>query len=146
MQELLSSCCLLRSALAILFAALLPTALVAQDAGSLTVTVISGNGAVNDIHRYVPSPTVIEVRNELDQPVSGVTVSFSLPESGPSGQFIDGTRTWIGSTDARGRVVLSGFVPNRLQGSYQIAVNATLSGRIVLSGGSVDPWPVRIRR
>jgi hypothetical protein len=125
----LSSGRLLQRVLAMFFIAVLPAALPAQDAGSLTLTVISGDGAINDIHRYVPTPTIIEVRNEIDQPVSGATVSFSLPESGPSGQFIDGNRTWIGSTDTRGRVVLSGFIPNRLQGSFQIAVSATSPGR-----------------
>lgn len=103
--------------------------LPAQDAGGLSLLVISGNGAVNDIYKYAPTPTIIEVRDSLDQPVAGATVSFTFPEIGPSGRFADGTRTWTATTDPRGRVTMSGFVPNRSEGSYQIGVDAVSSGR-----------------
>ncbi len=96
----------------------------AQDTGGLRILVITGNGAVNDISKYVPTPTILEVRDSLDQPVAGATVSFTFPEIGPSGRFADGSRTWATTSDARGRVTMSGFVPSRNEGSYQIAVNA----------------------
>lgn len=120
---------LLRRASAILLAALLPGALLAQDSGSLVVNVISGDGAINNVHRYVPTPTVVVVTNQLDQPVRGASVTFSFPPTGPSGAFADGARSWVGTTDSSGRINLAPFTPNRLEGSYRILVNVTADSR-----------------
>jgi hypothetical protein len=101
----------------------------AQFTGSLSVRILSGDGAVNNVVRYTPNPTEIEVRDEADQLVPGASITFTFPATGPSGRFADSSRTWTTMTDNRGRVLLSRFVPNRLEGSYQILVNATLGER-----------------
>lgn len=116
-------------AAALWLAVILPCTLLAQDSGALIVTVLAGDGAINDLHHFTPTPTLIEVRNQLGQPVRGVNVSFAFPATGPSGTFADGSRTSTGATDAMGRVTLARFTPNRLAGSYQIQVTATAGSR-----------------
>jgi hypothetical protein len=75
------------------------------------------------------SPVEVEVRDERNRIVEGARVRFTLPELGPGGRFVDGSRTIEVFTDARGRTGFSSFVPNSQEGRFSLAVDATAAGR-----------------
>jgi hypothetical protein len=109
--------------------AVLPAAALAQEAESLSLTVVAGDDAVNDISRHLPTPVIVELLDETGQPVNGARVLFTLPEIGPGGRFADGSRTRAETTDTNGRATLAGFIPNRFEGSFQIEASATVGSR-----------------
>jgi hypothetical protein len=106
----------------------LPATVLAQETSALKLTVISGTGAVNDLRTNTTVPTVVELRDDRDQPVLRGAVTFMLPEAGPGGRFTDGSRSLFVLTDRQGRATLTGFIPNQVEGPFQIAVEATASG------------------
>ena len=108
-----------------------PEAGAPQGSGPLTIVVISGSGAINDLRTNTTVPTIVEVRDDRDQPVLRGSVTFMLPESGPGGRFADGSRSLFVLTDRRGRATLTGFIPNQVEGPFQIAVEASASGNSV---------------
>lgn len=116
---------------AVFLVGLLPGTILAQDTSALKLIVISGNGAVNDLRTNTTVPTVVEVRDDRDQPVLRSSVTFMLPETGPGGRFVDGSRSLFALTDRQGRATLTGFIPNQIPGPFQIAVEASASGNSV---------------
>ena len=58
-----------------------PVASAAQDAG-LRIVVLGGEGSVNIIEQGTAVPTLVEVRDRNDLPVSGASVLFLLGEGG----------------------------------------------------------------
>src|SRR3954449_8751834 len=83
----------------------LPT-LAAQVAGStqdLTIQIIEGQGAINNVKRGTAFEPVVEVHDKQGNAVSGASVIFTLPAVGPSATFPDGSKTLMTRTDASGR-------------------------------------------
>lgn len=113
---------------AFVLSCVLPATVLAQESSALKLTVVSGTGAVNDLRTNTTVPTVVELRDDRDQPVLRGAVTFMLPESGPGGRFADGSRSQFVLTDRRGRATLTGFIPNQVEGAFQIAVEASASG------------------
>lgn len=62
------------------------------------------------------------------KPVQGVVVSFVVPLQGPSATFVNESRTMQISTDENGQAVISALRPNKLGGTFEIAVNASYQG------------------
>lgn len=120
-----------RGLVALVLAGVLPATAMAQESSALKLVVISGNGAVNDLRTNTTVPTVVELRDDRDQPVLRGAVTFMLPESGPGGRFADGSRSLFALTDRSGRATLTGFIPNQVEGPFQIAVEASASGNSV---------------
>ncbi|MEZ5403511.1 MAG: hypothetical protein R2729_27780 [Bryobacteraceae bacterium] len=118
----------MRQSLAILLATLLGMPLTAQE-GGLRLVVLQGEGAVNNIRRRAVSPVEVEVRDARNRPVEAAKVRFTLPELGPGGRFVDGSRTLEALTDARGRAGFSSFVPNGQEGRFSLAVDVNAAGR-----------------
>jgi hypothetical protein len=113
---------------ACVLACVLPATALAQETAALKLVVISGTGTVNDLRTNATVPTVVELRDDRDQPVLRGAVTFTLPEAGPGGRFADGSRSSFVLTDRQGRATLTGFIPNQLEGPFQIAVEASASG------------------
>jgi hypothetical protein len=113
---------------AFVLACVLPATALAQETAALKLVVISGTGTVNDLRTNATVPTVVELRDDRDQPVLRGAVTFTLPEAGPGGRFADGSRSSFVLTDRQGRATLTGFIPNQLEGPFQIAVEASASG------------------
>lgn len=148
-----------RRLIAVALACVLPATAMAQETTALKLTVVSGTGAVNDLRTNTTVPTVVELRDDRDQPVLRGEVTFMLPESGPGGRFADGSRSLFVLTGRSGRAMLTGFIPNQVEGPFQIAVEATFSGNSVRTtirqynksfpsqspGTLVDP-PVKAKR
>lgn len=94
----------------------------------LSIVVLAGEGAVNDVSRRVANDPVVRVENENQRPVAGATVLFMLPDSGPSGTFGRSARTRLVRTDNDGRAVARGLRSNEFVGKFQIRVQASLRG------------------
>ncbi|MCI0627389.1 MAG: hypothetical protein L0387_38050 [Acidobacteria bacterium] len=95
---------------------------------SLKVVVVSGQSATNNIKTRKAVEPVVSVSDERGQPVSGVLVVFTLPETGPGGAFADDSKRAIVYTNTEGRATVRGLRPNMTPGNFQIMVNASFHG------------------
>jgi hypothetical protein len=112
----------------ILFAILLGTALAttlkAQDPAILQVHVVEGDGAVYAVGSRATKGIAIQVSDESGKPVDAATISFRLPDNGPTGTFANGSRTEIATTRADGRASAWGMQWNRSPGLLEIRITA----------------------
>jgi hypothetical protein len=60
----------------------------------LTIAVIDGQGAINNIRQHAGRDMVVRVDNN-QQPVAGASVVFTLPSQGASGSFVNGEKTLV---------------------------------------------------
>ena len=128
-----SQCCrILVTLLAILTAVeSVPLFSQAQEKPSgaqLRIVILEGEGAINNIRQRTAREPIVQVEDENRKPVAGAMVLFTLPDSGPSGVFPNGSKTLITYTDPKGQAKAKGLKPNSIAGTYQIAVNVTSQG------------------
>ncbi len=95
---------------------------------ALNIIVVEGEGAINNVRERVAREAIVRVEDENHRPVSGASVSFLLPDSGPSGTFADGSRLFSAFTDQQGQAVVR-FQPNDQTGPFRIKVDASSQGR-----------------
>ena len=88
----------------------------------LQITILEGEGALNNIKQRVAREPIVQVEDENHKPVAGAVVLFLLPDSGPGGTFLDGTSMYRTTTDVEGKAVGTGLKPNNVAGKYQIRV------------------------
>jgi hypothetical protein len=100
----------------------------APPAPQLQITILDGEGALNNIKQQTAREPIVQVQDENHRPVAGALVIFSLPQSGPSGTFAGGSTEFDGVTDAAGRATATGLTPNKVVGKYQIQVDAKYHG------------------
>jgi len=101
-----------------------------QEAGwppSIKVEVVAGQAAKNLRTRKAVEPLAL-VTDETGQPVSGVMVIFTLPETGPDGAFAGGSERANVYINSEGKATARGLTPNATPGQFQILVNASLHG------------------
>jgi hypothetical protein len=98
-------------------------------APKLSIVVVEGEGAINNIRQRTARDPIIQVEDENHRPVAGAAVAFTLPSNGAGGTFANGARTLTTVTDNQGRAVARGFRPNNVQGRYEIRVNASSGGQ-----------------
>jgi len=81
-----------------------PVALSAQQDSSppFHIVVLEGEGAINNIHEVINRAISVEVDDTNHNPLSGVSVTFFLPNEGPSGFFPNGSRVLTVFTDNKG--------------------------------------------
>jgi hypothetical protein len=108
----------------------LPARLPAQTPApaKLNIVILEGEGAINNLRQRVARETIVQVEDENHKPLSGVAVVFLLPDHGPSGVFLDGSRSLSVTTDAQGRAVARGIQPNKVAGKMEIRVSAKYQG------------------
>jgi hypothetical protein len=94
----------------------------------LLITILDGEGALNNIKQRTAREPIIKVEDENHKPVAGAIVLLMLPNSGPSGTFLDGTLAYTDRTNANGEVHVKGMRPNQTSGTFQIQVTATYAG------------------
>ena len=94
----------------------------------LRIVVVEGEGALNNISEHRAKEPVVQVLNDNSAPVKGASVTFLLPETGPSGEFGGGVRVLTGFTDEKGQAVGRGLVPNQSAGPFQIRAVASFEG------------------
>lgn len=96
---------------------------------SLRIVIVEGDGAINNIKQRVNRDPIVQVEDENRKPIAGAAVVFFLPDSGPSGTFVNGSRTLTVTTDAQGRATAVGIRPNNVEGPMQIRVTASFQGQ-----------------
>lgn len=101
-----------------------------QVPGGLKVEVVEGEGAINNIRLHRGKDPVVRVTDSNNAPISGASVSFVLPDMGPSAEFAGDVRSVAVMTDDRGQATARGLVPNQIVGKYQIRVVASYQGEV----------------
>ena len=102
------------------------TARAAVQEGGLRIVVIEGEDGVNIIGQGTAVPTVVEVRDRNDLPVSGASVVFLLGEGGAA-TLNAGLSQVAVTTNALGQAAVT--VNPLASGAVQLSVNATFQGQ-----------------
>ena len=97
---------------------------------SLLITIVEGEGALNDIRTRTAREPIVEVDDENHKPIAGALVLFSLDKAGSSYASFGGASSLSVQTDAAGRAVASGFRITQNKGTYKIAVHASYQGLV----------------
>jgi hypothetical protein len=103
--------------------------LAQPTAGGLKITVVTGEGATNNVRTKTGTQPVVEVRDESDKPVVGAEVVFQLPAAGPGGVFNGWMRTQTARTNEQGQAGATGFTPNDEEGRFNIKVIASMGAK-----------------
>jgi len=90
----------------------------------LQIKVLEGEGVAYSVGGRATRGVTIQVTDETGKPVEGSSVSFRLPEEGPSGTFANGSRAEITTTRADGKASAWGMQWNRTEGSFEIRITA----------------------
>ena len=99
-----------------------------QAVTGLSITIVEGEGAINNIRQRVNREPIVQVEDENHKPVAGAVVIFFLPGQGASGTFADGSRMLMTVTDNQGRATARGIRPNNQSGPMQIRITASFQG------------------
>jgi hypothetical protein len=99
------------------------------QAPRLSIVIVEGDGAINNIKQRTSRETIVEVQDENHKPVAGAAVVFLLPGDGPGGAFAGGAKSQTLTTDSAGRATMPKMQPNQATGNFQIRVNASSQGR-----------------
>jgi hypothetical protein len=93
-----------------------------------TVSASSGNGQQVSVSTLVPTALQVAVFDGSLAHVVGASVTFTLPATGPSGLFTNGTRTYSTTTNAEGLATAVRFTTNNEVGQISVEVTATKDG------------------
>jgi hypothetical protein len=100
-----------------------------EQASSLRIVVLEGEGAVNIIQQKTAVRPLVEVRDRNNLPVAGATVTFTIGGAGQGAAFAGGVQTLTVTTNAVGQAAASSL--NALSsGAFQIQVQAAYQGQI----------------
>jgi hypothetical protein len=89
-----------------------------------SITVADGDNQSATVTTGFVTNLAVEVRDAGGTLVQGVSVTFTAPDSGPSGTF-DGSMSVTVVTDASGRATAPLFVANTIAGSYTVIAQAS---------------------
>jgi hypothetical protein len=112
----------------LVFLLALPPAQAQDEQSGLRILVVEGEGALNNVKLKTLKPVLVEVQFN-GMPAPGASVTFILPNQGPSGTFLNGSATTTVNTDAQGRATSSAINPNGATGAMPIRVSASYSGQ-----------------
>ncbi len=105
-----------------------PTPSPAPASSKVLITILDGEGALNDIRQRTAREPIVQVDDENHKPIAGAFVLFLLPDSGPGATFANGARMYSTMTDQTGRAVAQAMRPNNVSGDFQIRVRVTWNG------------------
>ena len=112
----------------IAFDLLLPTAFAQTVPTRIDLVVAEGEGIVNNLRQRVAHDPVVRVEDDDHRPVAGAAVVFTLPISGASGEFGNGSKNLTVMTDKDGLAAARGLKTNEVSGKLQIFVTASYRG------------------
>ena len=95
----------------------------------LHITVLQGEDGVNILKSKMAVKPVVEVRDKNNLPVADAAVMFTAPDSGPRVTFAHGSNTFVTTTDANGRAVVTTSKPFGT-GSFKIRVKVDSHGQV----------------
>ncbi len=96
----------------------------AQDPAILELRVVQSEGAVYAVGSRATRGVIVEVTDETGKPVEGASVTFRLPDRGPSGEFGSGTRAQLVTTGEDGRAEAWGMQWGSEAGSLVMRITA----------------------
>ena len=103
-----------------------PVRAQAPEPKQLNISILEGEGAINNIKQRTAREAIVQVQDENHKPVAGVAVTFFLADHGASGVFSNGSRSMTVLTDTNGQAAMRGMVPNQMAGKMEIRVSARL--------------------
>ena len=106
----------------------LPVASAQDVTPRIDIVVMEGEGATIPAHQHPSKDPVVRVEDDDHQPLSNAVVVFTLPLSGASGEFANGSRTLTVMTDKAGVAAARGIRANDVAGNLQIYVTASYRG------------------
>lgn len=121
----------LRSAMAVCLSLMLALPGVGAQAPaprSISIVIVEGDGAINNVRQRVAREPIVEVVDENKRPVSSALVTFMLPQNGAGATFADGGRVLTVMTGDDGRAVARGLRTNRIDGRWEMRVTASAGG------------------
>jgi hypothetical protein len=98
----------------------------APEPKQLTISILEGEGAINNVRQRTAREAIVQVQDENHKPVAGVAVTFFLADHGASGVFANGSQSMTVLTDTNGQAAMRGMVPNKMAGKMEIRVSARL--------------------
>jgi hypothetical protein len=110
---------------------LCPWTFAGQQAG-LKIIVVGGSGQENVINEIPPEPLSVRIVNAANLPVTGATVVFTTPPTGPGGAFPTGP-SFNTVSDEQGQALGLLYRPNSIEGSYMIQVRAEYMGESAMA-------------
>jgi len=100
----------------------------------LEIEILDGEGALNNIRQRTAREPIVEVRDENHKPVAGALVLLTIqPGGGGAAATFSGSLSTSLYTDASGRAVVHGLIPNSRTGKFTIAVTATVGTLVAYS-------------
>jgi len=94
----------------------------------VAIQVVEGDGAINSIRLHRGHDPVVRVVSDDGEPISGASVTFLLPATGPSGSFVTSGLSQTVQTDERGMAAGRGMRPNGIAGQFRIRVTTSWRG------------------
>src|SRR5439155_16676561 len=91
----------------------------------MNILVLEGEGSINNIRRPQGRDIAVQVRDGNRRPLAGAVVVFTLPEQGPGGHFLNGSKILTMTADEQGRAVARSLKTNNVPGKFEIRVNAS---------------------
>jgi len=108
------------------------TAAQAGQPKSLLITIVEGEGALNDIRTRTAREPIVQVDDENHKPVAGALVLFSLDKTGSQFANFAGGPSLSVHTDEAGRAVAHVFQVTQKKGNYHISVHASYGAELRL--------------
>lgn len=96
-----------------------------QNPASLQIRIEEGDGQTYAAGSRATHGISVVIADDSGAPVEGATVTFGLPDSGPSGVFSSGSKTQILTTRADGRASVWGMRWNKQPGSFDVRITAS---------------------
>ena len=110
------------------FGGFLPVASAQNAPKSIDLVVLEGEGATIAARQRPSEDPSVRVEDDDHQPLANVTVVFTLPLSGATGEFPNGSKTLTVLTDQNGIATAHGIRANDTPGKLQIYVTAAYRG------------------
>ena len=107
---------------------LLPAAFAQDLSPRIDIIVVEGEGATINVRQRATKDPVVRVEDDDHQPLPNIVVVFTLPLSGASGKFANGSTTLTVVTDKGGLAAARGIRANDVPGKLQIYVSASSHG------------------
>ncbi len=116
-----------------------------EAAEGLEITIIEGEGALNNIRQRTAREPIVQVEDKNHKPVAGALILFSIRDAsnGAGGTFNGASTEFRTVTDASGRAQTHGYTPNGTSGQFYITVTATsgqLTATAILHQQNLDPF------
>ena len=90
----------------------------------IQLRVVQGEGTIYPAGSRATRGMTVQVTDEAGNPVEGASISFQLPESGPTGVFSNGLRSEVATTNSEGKATVWGMQWNRVAGPFEVKITA----------------------